>query len=114
MAAPGRSAKIDSRAIRWAEYLEGHAARVYGAAVTASVDSANLIVSRVKKGQLNATFRARDVSQKGWTGLTRSETVTAAMELLEEYGWASRQNIQPGPQGGRPTDEWTINPHCLE
>lgn len=103
-----------ARAIRWAEYLEGHAARVYGAAVTASVDSANLIVTRVKKGQLDATFRARDVSQKGWTGLTKSEAVTDAMELLEEYGWASRQTIQPGPQGGRPTEEWTINPLCLE
>lgn len=114
----GNAGPIDAlsvrRAIQWADHLEGHAARVYGAAVSAAVEGAKLIVARVKRGQLDATFRARDVSQKGWTGLAKSDAVIAAMELLEEYGWASRQSIQSGPQGGWPTDEWTINPLCLE
>ncbi|WP_294394334.1 YfjI family protein [uncultured Sphingomonas sp.] len=103
-----------TRAIRWANYLESHAARLYGAAASAVTDGANLIVVRVRQGKLPATFKARDVSKKGWAGLPDTRTVNVAMDLLEEYGWASRQAIGAGPSGGRPTEEWTINPQCLE
>ena len=101
-------------AIRWAEYLESHARRVYSAATAAEVVAAKAIWRRIVKGDVTDGFSARKIYQKGWTGLTDSEVVKAGLELLVDHGHIVEQEVS-GPAGtpGRPRlPQYLINPHA--
>jgi hypothetical protein len=101
------------RSLRWASYLEGHAKRVYGAALNASSDGARRIVREASKGSLEASFTPREVQRHGWTGLADKGAVNAALEVLAEHGMARSTSTSPGPAGGRASMRWSINPKCL-
>lgn len=76
------SAKALGQALGWAAYLESHAWRAYASVTVDSAEAARAIWKRVRKGELPATFSARDIQRKGWTGLkdrTRLATGLAAL-----------------------------------
>lgn len=96
----------------WAEYLETHAQRLYGAAIDRTVTNATTILRRIKKGDLDPAFSLRDLHQKGWTGLTEASAVRAAAERLEAHHFLRIEHRQ-NPRGGRPTEVCTVNPKIL-
>lgn len=97
------------RALLWAEILESHAARIYGAGARPEVKAARRILEKLRAGDLPATFTARDIYRHEWTGLATPEATRPALEVLEGLGWIRRAPAEPGP--GRPPESWEAHPH---
>ena len=62
------------QALAWADYLRGHANRLYACRIASVENAARLIVER--RAQLVQEFTMREVHQKGWAGLDRSGSGT--------------------------------------
>ncbi|MBB6087388.1 YfjI family protein [Wenzhouxiangella marina] len=96
------------QAMAWAEYLEDHARRLYAPALFPEAQAAKALGARIQAGELPATFSARDVYRKGWTGLDRA-AVDMALPYLIESGWLQCRDVETG---GRPSLAYDINPGC--
>lgn len=98
------------KALAWVDYLTPHARRVYHAVECPETGAAELLLSRLRRGELPATFKAWEISRKGWHGLTDREAVKKACRLLFEYGWLIELDTG-GATGGRPADPvYTVSP----
>jgi hypothetical protein len=75
------------KAAAWCEYLENHARRIYGMLAGTEEKAATVLAERIKKGELQDGFTARDVYRKGWYLLNDRNKVEAACRELEELGW---------------------------
>jgi hypothetical protein len=62
---------------------------------------AHLILER--KIRMPSPFKARDIAQKRWSGLTSSKEVAASLTLLMEYGYLFELGAPGRAAGGRPT-----------
>ena len=107
------------RALQWAEYLETHAARLYGAGLAPEIDGAARLLRRIRAGAVsNAdggpadTFTARQVAQKGWAGLSDVDAVRKAAGVLIEANWLRIEMVPSAdPKGrGRPSETYALNP----
>jgi hypothetical protein len=58
-------------------------------------------------------FTPRLVSSKGWSGLNSTEAVRVAADLLVEYGHLRPDLVWPGQAGGRPSEQYLVNPRCF-
>lgn len=92
------------KALAWAEYLETHAHRVYGAVTQAEVAAAKAILRRIERGDLQAPFTTRDVWRPGWAGLSDRALVGRALELLADYGHLTVEVDRE--TGGRPATRY--------
>lgn len=100
------------RAVLWCEYLEAHARRVYSLGEHGRMDAAGLLARRIAAGKLPDKFTARDVVRKGWTGLSSTAQVEAALSALEDFDHVV--GVETDNETGRPTTRYTINPRTLE
>lgn len=87
------SAEAITMAIRWADYLEAHARRVYAAAKAAPVDTAKLIWKRIENAKLKCWFTARDIYTQGRSQLKdKAEVERGFGALVHAYWLAMRPN----------------------
>jgi len=92
------------KALAWIQYLTPHAERVYHAIEHPETGAAELLLSRLRRGELPDGFKAWQISRKGWHGLADREGVKKACRLLFEFGWLIEIDAG-GSQGmGRPPD----------
>jgi hypothetical protein len=105
------------RALAWCRYLRSHADRLYFVAANPEVGAATTLLTKIKAGKLVdadgvllEVITPRQVVQKAWTGLTSTELVAAAARLLAAYGWVKLETKKPGPEGGRISVGYRINP----
>jgi hypothetical protein len=105
------------RAAAWCEYLEAHARRCYGLLLDDGLRAAQalsktvVLVTQAKCDRLSMDgFTARDVRRNQWRHLRTDNDVLAALDWLEDEGWLRSMLVPPGPQGGRPTRIYRINP----
>lgn len=98
-----------SLAIRWCDFLLAHARRIYQSAMDGDSDLAQGLATRIKASLPNP-FTIRDVQRKGWGGLDSTETITKAVDILEDRGWVKTVEKPSGERGGRSTMEVWINP----
>jgi putative DNA primase/helicase len=93
-------------ALRWADFLEAHAERVYSGAADPASLNARLILSR--RDRLPDPLRVRDVQMKKWAGLDTAERMREALDVLVEHGYLRAEERATGPRGGRPgmTYQW--------
>jgi len=94
------------RAIAWAEYLEPHARRVYAPGISPDLTAAHAIAARIKAGNLDASFTARDIYRHGWSALSTRDAVVAGLKVLEDYYWIDSRVIETG---GKPRYEYVVN-----
>ncbi len=97
-----------TRAIAWCNFLEPHAARVYGMAGTADLKAANLILSRKEHPSVKDGFSFRTITKSGWAGCTDEKVAREALEVLKDFGHLCEMDKPSSKQGGRPTTryEW--------
>lgn len=81
-------------AIRWCEFLEAHARRIYGAVLSPEEHEARALAARIQRGQLPDGFSARAVQRKNWSGLGHIEAINRALERLIELGWLRPQILK--------------------
>ncbi|MEP9350014.1 YfjI family protein [Xanthobacter sp. KR7-225] len=99
-------------ALTWADYLRSHAIRLYAAGTYAAEAGAHLILNR--REALPSPFRARDVHQKGWAGLSDRDAVEAALQILVSTHNLALREVPTGAAGGRPTFEYLWHPKIAE
>jgi hypothetical protein len=111
LAEPGPvSASALALALRWADFLEAHALRVYGLALARGEVAARAIANKLLSGALKGPLTARDIYHRGWAGLTDPAEVADGLDLLEDLGWLAGEQLRSGPFGGRPKLRYQINP----
>lgn len=98
------------RAISYSEYFETHAVRAYGAGLGSDANTAQAILSRIRKREVADEFTLRDIHQRGWSNLTDRATVKLGLDLLVDHRWLRECAPEPHPTGGRPTTRYQINP----
>ena len=100
------------KALAFSQYLETHARRLYGA--TNEPERAALaILTKVREGELQDGFTAREVYQHDWSGLTDRKEVQAGLNLLVELHYLAASSAATLGRAGRPTTTYTANPRGL-
>jgi Protein of unknown function (DUF3987) len=98
------------RALMWVDYLETHARRAFASITVASTDAAMAIIAKVKSGHLKRQFSSREVWRPGWSRLTDSGIVNAALKLLVDYDWLAVATVETF---GRTATVYIVNPKVL-
>ncbi len=104
------------QAAAWCEYLESHARRVYSCVAAPALRAAAELARRIRGGWRadKTSFRLREVYLCGWSGLDTPGLARAACQALEDADWLRRIDPVLSPDGGRPAEEYAINPRCRE
>jgi putative DNA primase/helicase len=92
------------KALSWIDYLTPHARRVYHAVEHPETGAAELILTRLRRGELPPKFKAWEISRKGWHGLADRDAVKKACRLLLEHDWLIELDAGGGHGIGRPPD----------
>jgi putative DNA primase/helicase len=98
----------------WCDYLEQHARRIYASKITLEMAAAQTIAKRLANGwkRADGRFTLRDAYRNGWSGLTTPNEARAALQVLCEYGWVRKAQVQDAM--GRPSETYEINLHIRE
>jgi hypothetical protein len=64
-------------------------------------------------GDVDHGATVRDIYNHQWSGLATREEATAAIEVLEEHGWARRATVKP-KGGGRPSEVIHVHPELRD
>lgn len=109
-----RSVGVESlqRAIRWAQYLESHAMRLYAFAASPERVLASPLLERLMQWKPDVPIRVRSIRQKGWTGLSESKVIESTLETLEDGRWLLSSDDGQRKSGGRPTISWLVHPEA--
>jgi len=99
------------KAIRWAEYLEAHAKRIYSSVANSDVVAAHALTKKLPK-LAKEPFTTRHIYRKGWTDLIDPLDVQRAVELLLDHGWLYTEEREI--KVGRPTTVYWVNPAVLQ
>lgn len=100
-------------AIKWIEYLQSHARRIYGLLDTVSAVTAKDLLRHLKAGDLKDGFKARELRQKGWTNLKTAEEVDSALSELITRNWLV-EVMPPAPATGRPeAPHYRLHPRLI-
>ena len=99
------------RAAAWAEYLEGHARRLYQSVTHADTESARRLAKRLLSGDLTAPFTLRDVYRMGWSGLSIRASAQAAVDVLCDLDWLAPDTRETG---GRSKTIFHLDPQVPE
>lgn len=85
------------KAIRWGEYLESHARRLYSVAINPDAALAKLVAKKILGGDLKPRFALRDVYRPQWTGLANRDAALRAVHVLVDLDWlAEVRETTPG------------------
>jgi putative DNA primase/helicase len=95
------------KALAWAEYLESHARRAYASVTQAEAESARILLTRIRRGEVPDPFRPRDVYLKHWAYLANPEEAHQAVRLLTDLDYLREERQETG---GRPKTLYWINP----
>lgn len=96
------------KAIRWCEYLEMHARRVYGLVLHNGRSGAARLSREIRNGKLVDGFTIRDIKRKEWQEFKEEAAILEALEILTDENWVEAE--RSGNQTGRRTTRYRINP----
>lgn len=106
-----KSAKL---AVKWCNYLESHARRIYAIADNQEYEATVSLSKKIKDGKLCTPFTSKTVYDKGWHNLKDKDIVESACNMLIDENWLIKIN-KPRPLTGRPPlPEYHINPDCMK
>lgn len=94
-------------AAAWCDYLESHAGRIYGAAVSVGLEPAKEIVKHIQRGEIKGGCTVKDIYRKHWSRLKTAEDVKAGLDVLIENDWLI---LEKTTTGGRPSEVIRLNP----
>ena len=104
-------------AIKWSDFLESHARRIYALVRNPSLFSAMCLANKIADPALKIPiengFSAYDVYRRQWRGVDSYDLINAALARLEETHWIRTMKSPPSKNGGRPTIRYEINPAII-
>ncbi len=95
------------RAIAYTEILTSHARRVFALGENQIFSLAQILIGKIKKGELEQGFTAYEIKRKQWSGLKTPDTIKDVVDLLLDYGFLLEL---PTKGEGRPTVKYSIHP----
>jgi putative DNA primase/helicase len=95
------------KAITYIEVLKSHARRVFALGENQIFALAQMLLGKIKKGNLEQGFKARDIARKQWSGLKTPDTIKDVLSLLVDYGYLRAVETHGD---GRPTVRYYIHP----
>lgn len=98
------------RAIRWCDYLEAHARKVYDVELNRGLAAARLLAQKITAGAIVDMQPIREIYRNGWSGLKTDETVLAGFEVLALLGWIRTESVATG---GRASQIIRLNPALM-
>lgn len=98
------------RALGWADFLTTHANRLYAGLGHSRMEGARTLLTRLKRGDIRGPFKLRDVYVRGWSHLADAEAARSAIAILEAHDCVKGVEVPAGPEGGRPTTDYHVNP----
>ncbi len=105
---PGWAARL---AIKWCDYLESHARKVYGLLGEMQLDSAKALLKKVTEGKIRDGDSLRDIYRHHWSHLDSPKKVESAISILKDHGWCQTQTTMTG---GAPSEVIRLNPIWIE
>ncbi len=101
-------------AVKWCEYLEAHARRIYAMGESPEHEAAVRLSEKIKAGKLTSPFTIKTVYDKGWHGLKDKNEVQAACDVLLDEDWLEMiPKPTTGIRGRPPSPEYYINQFFL-
>jgi hypothetical protein len=94
-------------AIRWCEFLEQHALRIYAGDINRDQHRAHALAKRICDGDVSDEDSVRSVYRKQWSMLRSPEDVHEALAILESLIWV---RVEGENTAGRTRDVIRINP----
>jgi hypothetical protein len=94
-------------AIRWAEFLEAHARKVYATELLPGVEAARSLQTKIQAGRIRDGCSVRDIYRHGWAGLASPAQVAAGLDVLEAHGWVRVEAVETG---GAPSATVRVHP----
>lgn len=91
------------KALRWCDYLESHALRIYGGAISPAIHNAKTIFER--RDKLPTQFTLRDIYRKGWAGLHNQSAAKKAVSELIDHNYCFQLDDAVLGSLGRPVSE---------
>ncbi len=95
------------KAIAYTEVLTTHARRVFALGENQIFALAQILIGKIKKGELEQGFTAYEIKRKQWSGLKTPETIKDVIGLLLDYGYLLEL---PTSGEGRPTVKYAFHP----
>ena len=102
------------RAIRFCKYLESHARRAYASSTEAETTAAKAILAKIRSGDLQDGFTAREVHRPKWSGLSDREAIGAALDLLCDFDWLAVKDRKSSGKKGPANGQFRVNPACRQ
>jgi DNA-binding PadR family transcriptional regulator len=99
--------------LKWLDFLEGHAKKVYSISEIGKTSVAQLLVKKIKAHQIYDKMTVRELSRRGWSDLKDEVLLEEALELLELHNFI-RVEKNKHENGGRVSKVIRINPCLLE
>jgi hypothetical protein len=106
------------KALRWADYLEAHARRIYSAVLRSDTAAARELAKHLQRRDLPERFNLREIYRKGWADLNDKEDAEAATEILCDLCWirpakVARGQARPTSSGRKASPRFEVNPKIL-
>lgn len=102
-------------ALRWCEYLESHARKIYSMASTPEEEAAIILSKKIQDRALPNPFTAKTIYNKGWYGLKTRSAIESACRVLIEHNWLRLEENQVRSSVGRPPlPAYVLNPVFLK
>jgi hypothetical protein len=96
-------------------YLEPHARRIYGVLGAHPARQGALRIAQWIRADQKGQFTVRDIRRSAWREFAQHkdvEPITAALDLLEAYGWIKSQVKDSGPRGDGQPSSGSLTPPC--
>lgn len=101
------------QAAAFCDFLTSHARRVYACVITPECRASRELARHIRARDVPEAFTPRSVYLRGWSGLDTPERVRGALLLLEDAGWVRRIESTHCRTGGRPSEDWMVNPKAV-
>ena len=88
------------KALKWVQYLEQHALKVYRDDLCVMQNSALALGKKIIEGVIRDGDSVRSIYRHHWAGLSSPEQVQKALQRLEECSWAYAETVRNGPGQG--------------
>jgi hypothetical protein len=96
-------------AIRWGEYLEQHARKLYALELNTSLINAQTLVEKIETGELVDGQNVSLIYERRWKGLTRAADVESALKVIEGIYWLRVEEVKN--EGARATKIIRLHPN---
>jgi hypothetical protein len=95
--------------LKWLDFLEGHAKKVYSISEVGKTSVAQLLVKKIKANQIYDKMTVRELGRKGWSDIKDEALLDEALELLESNNYIKIEKNK-SENGGRSSKIIRLNP----